>query len=113
MIERRRASRRNDLDLRRARRLVARAALEFGAPARNSQTQPGNAAFVRRSLTREAKRRVISLIAELDLVISSLRRRREEIGNEAGLVFRSRQVASAYGRVSTILRRDRGARRNH
>ena len=111
--KRRRAPRKDDADLRRARRLVARAVLEFGAPSRNLPRSPGVAAIGRRPLTREAKRRVVSLIAEFDLVIKALRRRQEEIGREAGFVFRSRQVASAYGRVGTILRRDRRAHRKH
>jgi hypothetical protein len=100
-----------DSDLRRTRRLVTRAAREFGAPLRSSPVHPAPRPATRRPLTFEARRQVIAVIAELDLLIKALRRRREEIGHQAGLVFRNRQVASAYGRVSQVLRQDKRARR--
>lgn len=113
MIRRRKILRKDDRDLRRARRLIVRAQREFDVSIGEQTPRQEHPTAARRQLSPNAKRRLLGLIAELDLVIKALRRQREDIGQEAGIVFRNRQVASAYGRVGQILRQDRHARRNH
>ncbi len=106
MARRKRHQSDNDVLLRRARRLVALARHETGASAPRISAQPGVSAAVR-SLPPGRRRRIVGLIAELDLAIKAMRLHRDELGRKAGLVFRNRNVVSAYHRTSLLLRADK------
>jgi hypothetical protein len=101
----------NDTLLRRARRLIAQAAREFGAPSSGVLAKPRGPSVPIRSLPAERRRRIVGLVAELDLAIKAMRQRRDELGRKAGLAFRNRNAVSAYHRSSLLLRPDKHARR--
>jgi hypothetical protein len=101
--------REDDVVLRRARHVMARAKREVGSSLGRYPSQAAD--DTRGQMSPEQRRRIVSLIADLDLVIKAMRSRRDQLGSQAGMVFQRRQVVSAYHRASLILRPDKHARR--
>ena len=110
MPRRKRSGPEDDIILRRARHVMARAACEFGTSHARYPSNAGAPGETRRPLRPEQRRRIVGLIADLDLVIKAMRSRRDQLGREAGTVFQRRQVVSAYHRASLLLRPDKHAR---
>jgi hypothetical protein len=85
--------------LQRARRVIARARREIEKMTARDPSRRGESGS---ATTHERRRLIIGLIADLDLAIKAMRARRDEIGEQAGIVFHRRQVISAYHRVSLL-----------
>jgi hypothetical protein len=103
MARRRLSATPDDPILRQARRIVARAAHEIGAPTCHDGGPEPRPAGPSQAIT-DRRRKIIGLIADLKLSIRAMRDRRDQLRQEVGTVVRTSHAVSAYHRTSLLVK---------
>jgi hypothetical protein len=97
----------DDPVLRRARRILVSAEREAGAvDSLNSPKSAGRRALAT-PLTADRRRRIIGLIADLQLSLDALIKGRDHLAQEVGMALQRKQAVSAYHRTNLLLRKGR------